>query len=94
MGEDVCLARQIGADEPMRCGFVSHVLHTKDDALSKGFEVAKLLPSKSAVAMQRTKEIVNYAVSRSMQESLTYTGIWIANALQTRDVSESIETWK
>lgn len=68
--KDVCLsARTFGADEALKVGFVSQVLETKAAALETGLKMASLLASKSPVAVQGTKELLNHARDHSVDDS-------------------------
>jgi len=67
--KDVCLtARVFGAEEALRVGLVSGVYGSKAEAVEKGVEIAKLIGGKSPVAVQGTKEIVNYSRDRGVEE--------------------------
>ena len=58
--KDVCLsARVFGAEEAYRVGFVSQVLENKEKAVETALKMAELLASKSPVAVQGTKELLN-----------------------------------
>ncbi|RQM05276.1 hypothetical protein DH86_00001801, partial [Scytalidium sp. 3C] len=63
-------ARIFGADEALKVGFVSHVLDTKEAAVEKAMKMAELLASKSPVAVQGTKELLNHARDHTVAESL------------------------
>lgn len=60
--KDVCLTgREFGADEAARVGFVSGVYPTKRDAVEKGRELARAIAANSPVAVQSTKEVINFS---------------------------------
>jgi enoyl-CoA hydratase/carnithine racemase len=60
--KEVCLtARTFGAQEAKEVGFVYQIASTKEDALKKGLDMAELIAGKSPVAVQGTKEILNYS---------------------------------
>lgn len=104
--KDVALsARIFGAEEAYRVGFVSQVHDTKDKALEAGLKMAALLATKSPVAVQSTKELLNHARDHSVADSkshlpmikclanvigLRYTGVWNAAATQTSDVEKAL----
>ncbi|CAD6500857.1 BgTH12-06562 [Blumeria graminis f. sp. triticale] len=89
--KDVSLtARTFGADEAYRVGFVSHVRETKAQCIEMALELAVLLASKSPVAVQGTKELLNHARDHSVADSLRYTGLWNSAALQTSDVERAL----
>ena len=68
--KDVCLtARNFSAEEALGVGFVSRVLASKAEAVTKAVEMAAFLGVKSPVAVQSTKEILNHARDHSVAES-------------------------
>ncbi|ROW13333.1 hypothetical protein VPNG_05501 [Cytospora leucostoma] len=72
--KDVCLsARTFDADEALRVGFVSQVLESKAAAVEAGLRTASLLASKSPVAVQGTKELLNHARDHTVDESKSIT---------------------
>ncbi|ODM14765.1 hypothetical protein SI65_09759 [Aspergillus cristatus] len=83
-------ARIFGADEALRVGFVNSVYDSKQDAVRGAVEVATLMASKSPVAVQGTKEILNWSRDHSVQDGLRYTSVWNSAALQTKDVSSAL----
>ena len=93
--KDVCLsARPFSAEEALNVGFVSGVFDTKEMALENALKRGEFLAEKSPVAVQSTKEILNHAKDHAVAESLRHTGIWNAASIQTKDVSEAIDSWK
>ncbi|KAI8950722.1 enoyl CoA hydratase-like protein [Xylaria longipes] len=89
--KDVCLsARFFGADEALAVGFVSKVLESKAQAIGSATKLATLIASKSPVAVQGTKEILNYSRDNSVADGLRYTAIWNAAMLQSNDLKAAI----
>lgn len=89
--KDVSLsARVFGAEEALAQGFVSQVHASKEAAVAAGLEMAKLLASKSPVAVQGTKELLNHARDHAVADSLRYTGVWNSAAIQTSDVERAM----
>ncbi|KAK5079571.1 hypothetical protein LTR16_008623, partial [Cryomyces antarcticus] len=67
--KDVCMtARIFGADEALRVGLVSEVLESKARAVERAVEIASLIGAKSPVAVQGTKEVLNYSRDHSVNE--------------------------
>ncbi len=67
--KDVCLsARFFDADEAFAVGFVSQVLDNKAQAIETATKMATLIASKSPVAVQGTKDILNYSRDKSVSE--------------------------
>ncbi|KAI1756062.1 enoyl CoA hydratase-like protein [Xylaria castorea] len=89
--KDVCLsARFFGADEALAVGFVSRVLENKSQAIDAATKLATLIASKSPVAVQGTKEILNYSRDNSVADGLRYTAIWNAAMLQSNDLKAAM----
>jgi delta(3,5)-delta(2,4)-dienoyl-CoA isomerase len=89
--KDVSLsARVFGAEEALRVGFVSQVHETKQKAVEAGLKMAELLATKSPVAVQGTKELLNHARDHAVADSLRYTGVWNSAAIQTSDVERAM----
>jgi delta(3,5)-delta(2,4)-dienoyl-CoA isomerase len=60
--KEVCMtARRFDAQEALQVGFVSHVANSKSAAIKEGLDIAVLMASKSPVAVQGTKELLNYS---------------------------------
>ncbi|KAI9850352.1 MAG: hypothetical protein M1838_005799 [Thelocarpon superellum] len=90
--KDVCLsARIFGAEEALRVGFVSGVFDTKETALAEGVKIATLIAGKSPVAVQGTKELLNYSRDHTVAEGLQYTGVWNSAMLQSADVMTAMK---
>ena len=89
--KDISLtARVFGAEEAYRVGFVSQVLENKQKAIEAALKIGELLASKSPVAVQGTKELLNHAKDHTVASSLRYTTVWNSAALQTEDVTRSV----
>lgn len=69
--KDVCLsARDFGAAEALSMGFVSQVHDSKAAALDAAVKLAGLIATKSPVAVQGTKELLNHARDHSVEDSM------------------------
>ncbi|KAL4901120.1 hypothetical protein BDW74DRAFT_86312 [Aspergillus multicolor] len=89
--KDVALtARLFGAEEALRVGFVSRVFESKEEAVKGAIELAALMASKSPIAVQGTKELLNWSRDHTVQDGLRYTTIWNSAALQTSDVQSAL----
>ncbi|KAH7148556.1 ClpP/crotonase-like domain-containing protein [Dactylonectria macrodidyma] len=89
--KDVCLsARDFSAQEAAAVGFVSQVHGSKELALQAALALAASISEKSPVAVQGTKELLNYGRDHDVAESLRYTRVWNAAALQGKDFSQAI----
>jgi delta(3,5)-delta(2,4)-dienoyl-CoA isomerase len=89
--KDVALsARIFGSEEALRVGLVSSVYESKQRAVEEALKLATLIASKSPVAVQGTKEIINYSKDRTVEEGLRYTAVWNAAMLQTQDMKDAM----
>ncbi|OLN85989.1 Delta(3,5)-Delta(2,4)-dienoyl-CoA isomerase, mitochondrial [Colletotrichum chlorophyti] len=89
--KDVCLtARDFFADEALAVGFVSQVHETKDAAINAGLRLAGFIASKSPVAVQGTKELLNHARDHPVEENLRYTSVWNSAMLQSSDFKAAL----
>ncbi|KAK0334716.1 hypothetical protein LTR59_004176 [Friedmanniomyces endolithicus] len=89
--KEVCLtARDFDAAEALRVGFVSTVCESKSAALKKALEMATLLASKSPVAVQSTKQILNYSRDHSVADGLNQIALLNSAMLQTKDVEAAM----
>ncbi|KEY71990.1 hypothetical protein S7711_00011 [Stachybotrys chartarum IBT 7711] len=91
--KDVCLtARDFSAQEALSVGFVSQVHEDKTAAVAAGTALAKALAGKSPVAVQGTKELLNYGREHGTADSLRYTTIWNSVALQGSDFPTALQS--
>ena len=107
--KDVCLsARVFGAQEAERVGFVSNTYNGKAEAVSAALAWASLIASKSPVAVQGTKNILDYSRDHTVEDGrsfcsprvlalltsagLKYTTVWNGAGLQTADIMVAIES--
>lgn len=90
--KDVCLsARPFSAEEAFKNNFVSRVVSGgKSNLLKEGLESAVYLASKSPVAVQGTKSILDAAWGRTVEDNLNYTAVWNAGMLQSTDVQRAM----
>ncbi|KAI0024224.1 ClpP/crotonase [Xylariomycetidae sp. FL0641] len=89
--KDVCMtARGFGAEEALAVGFISQVLETKSMAIDTAVEIASLMASKSPVAVQGTKELLNHARDNTVADSLRYTSVWNQAMLQANDFKAAL----
>lgn len=89
--KDICYtARVFDPAEALRMGFVSYVAPTKEAAFKVALDKASLIASKSPVAVQGTKNIIDYSRDHSVDDGLTYTTLWNAAMLQTDDVKRAM----
>jgi delta(3,5)-delta(2,4)-dienoyl-CoA isomerase len=79
-------ARQIKSDEALNFGLVSRILPDKDAMLAGALETAKLIASKSPVAVQGTKIALVYARDHSVADALEQVATLNQSMLQSEDL--------
>ncbi|KAF8456418.1 ClpP/crotonase-like domain-containing protein [Kalaharituber pfeilii] len=83
-------ARIFSGREALAQGFVSHVVETKQEGVEKALEIAKAITEKSPVAVESTKELIEWGLGRPMTDGLRYTQVWNAPAILAGDVREAV----
>ncbi|KAI7861886.1 ClpP/crotonase-like domain-containing protein [Spinellus fusiger] len=84
-------ARKMYAPEALACGFVNKVLNTQEELIEESFKIARLIASKSPVAVVGTKHILNYSRDHTVAEGLAYNTAWSSAMLNTEDLHKSLE---
>lgn len=91
--KDVCLsARFFTAQEALSMGFVSAVHEDKAKAVAAGLAMAAVLAEKSPVAVQGTKELLNYSRDHGTVDSLRYTAVWNSVVVQSEDFAKALRS--
>ncbi|KAK4981610.1 hypothetical protein LTR66_009854 [Elasticomyces elasticus] len=89
--KDICLtAREFNGQEAIAVGLVSGCFESKEVAVEKAVGMARVIGRKSPVAVQGTKEVINYSRGRTVEEGLNYVAVWNAAMLQTKDVKDAM----
>ncbi|KAL8660295.1 MAG: hypothetical protein Q9202_006672 [Teloschistes flavicans] len=99
--KDVCLtAREFGAEEALARGFISDIVGGggdgggggggKEGTVQRAVEWARTVAGKSPVAVQGTKELLNWSRDRSVEDGLRYTAVWNGAMLQTGDMGAAM----
>ncbi|KAJ9608582.1 hypothetical protein H2204_015669 [Knufia peltigerae] len=90
--KEVCMsARVFSADEAKDNGFVSRVVSgSKAELIQEGMQFAQYMATKSPVGVQGTKNILDAAWGRTVEDNLNYTAVWNAAMVQSSDVERAI----
>lgn len=81
-----------GAKEALRMGFVNSLHESREATIAAAIEMASSIAQKTPVAVQGTKEILNWSLDHSVQDGLRCTRVWNGGALQTDDVLITLES--
>lgn len=81
--------RPLKADESKEIGLVSRIFPDKESLMKGAFELAKLIASKSPVAVQGTKASMVYSRDHSVSDGLQHVSTWNMAMLQSEDVMKA-----
>ncbi|KAJ9625195.1 hypothetical protein H2204_010582 [Knufia peltigerae] len=85
--KEVCLtARTFGAEEALRVGLVNSIFENKAGAMQEASRIAAVIASKSPVAVQATKNFLDWNRDHDIATGLKYTAVFNAAAINTKDV--------
>ncbi|KIK64045.1 hypothetical protein GYMLUDRAFT_40275 [Collybiopsis luxurians FD-317 M1] len=83
------------ASKAEQVGLVSKVVQGgREEVVAAALELAKLIATKSPIAVTGTKRLISHAIDHSVAENLEYTKIWNSAMLQTKDMLETLESTK
>jgi len=78
-------ARPFSAIEAEKLGLLSKVVQGgRDEVVREALQIAKLIASKSPVAVASSKHLISHSRDHSVAENLSYTSVWNAAALMTK----------
>ena len=77
------------ADEATRCGLVSRVFENKETMVTEALKMARIIATKSPLAIAGTKVNLNYSRGRPVADTLEYMATWNAGMLQTEDIASA-----
>ncbi len=90
MREMAYTGRRMYADEAKETGLVSDTYETQEKMLAAANELAKVIASKSPVAIYGLKAVMNYSRDHSVNEGLEYNALWSGAMLSQKDMTEAI----
>ena len=90
MREMAYTGRRMYADEAKETGLVSDTYESQEEMLAAANELAKVIASKSPVAIYGLKAVMNYSRDHSVSEGLEYNALWSGAMLIQKDMTEAI----
>ena len=90
MREMAYTGRRMYADEAKETGLVSDTYESQEEMLAAANELAKVIASKSPVAIYGLKAVMNYSRDHSVREGLEYNALWSGAMLSQKDMTEAI----
>lgn len=82
--------RRMPADEAKQCGLINKVFATHAEMMVGVNEVAREIASKSPLAINGTKEMLNYARDHSVADGLNHNATWQAGMFYSQDTKEAM----
>ncbi|KAI0770920.1 ClpP/crotonase [Trametes elegans] len=84
--------RNFSVEEAERAGLVSRVVPgARAEVIAAALDVARLIASKSPVAVVGTKHLLLHARDHTVRENLEYTAVWNSAMLQTQDLADAVK---
>ncbi len=82
--------RRLSADRALRFGLVNEVYDDKEAMLDGARTMAAEIAANPPLAVQGTKDILNYSEEHTVEEGLDYVAQWNASFLHSNDLKEAI----
>ncbi|MEO9617176.1 MAG: crotonase/enoyl-CoA hydratase family protein [Parasphingorhabdus sp.] len=79
--------RRFDAEEALGWGFVNSVHDDRETVIKEALDMAKLIASKSPLALAGTKRGINYGLDHSVAEGLEQIATWNAGMLRPTDLN-------
>ena len=93
MREMAYTGRRMYADEAKETGLVSDTYESQEEMLAAANELAKVIASKSPVAIYGLKAVMNYSRDHSVSEGLEYNALWSGAMLSQKDMTAAITAY-
>jgi len=78
-----------------RMGMISKIVAgSRDEVVAAALDLAKVISSKSPVAVSGTKHLITHSRDHTVAQNLAYTAVWNGSAVQTADMAESLSATK
>jgi len=88
-------ARDFDCREAERLGFVSRVVQgSREEVIVAACETARVIASKSPIAVIGTKHLLNHSRDHTVRDNLEYTVTWNSTMLQSKDMTEAMEAFR
>ena len=89
--KEVALSGRLwGAAEAEKNGFISRSFGSKAEMIQEGIKLASYISTKSPVAVQGTKNIMDASWGRTVEDNLNYTAVWNQAMIQSTDMQRAM----
>lgn len=82
--------KQIDAERAERCGLVNTVYPDQESLLAGARAMAEEIAANSPLAVQGTKQVLQYSEEHSIEEGLEHVAQWNASYLHSQDLKEAM----
>jgi enoyl-CoA hydratase len=82
--------KRITADRALKCGLVNDVLPDKDALLEAARDMANEIAANSPLAVQGTKQVLNYSEQHNLEDGLEYIAQFNSAFLLSNDLTEAV----
>jgi enoyl-CoA hydratase len=82
--------RPLKADRALSTGFVNEVYDTKDEMMEGAMRLAQEISANSALAVQGTKHVMNFAEENSLEAGLEHVALWNSSFLKSDDLVQAM----
>jgi len=86
-------ARSMYSDEALSAGLFSRRFEDKGSMMTSAIELAKIIASKSPVAVYGTKHNLNYSRDTSVRDGLEHMVTWNSAMLQSEDLMRAVQAF-
>ena len=84
---------KLPSDRALSSGLVNQVFDDKDAMLAHARELATEISKYSPLAVQGTKEILNYSEDHTVADGLNYVALWNSAFIKSADLTEAVTAW-
>lgn len=85
--------RDINADDAYRMGLVNEIYDTRPELMQAALALALEIAENSSMAVRGTKQMLNYSLDHSQEESLREVCLWNAAFIDTLDLREMLDAF-
>ena len=85
--------KRIHADRAFHCGLVNEVYPDKESLLEGARAMAEEIAANSPLAVQGTKQVLQYSDEHTVEDGLEYVAQWNSSFLHSQDLSEAIQAF-
>jgi enoyl-CoA hydratase len=86
--------KDITAEEAFKMGLVTKICATDTELMQEGLKVAHEIAENPTIVIRGVKQVLNYGVGKSLEDTLNYVAVWNAGMLDSKDFRNAIDGFK